>query len=67
MYSSYLIKNGTFVTPSKMKAMSYASSDKVYSKVVNLDNVAWIDSTQGQYTKTNVAENKTYMKNMTYV
>ena len=62
MYSSYLIKNGTFVTPSKMKAMSYASSDKVYSKVVNLDNVAWIDSTQGQYTKTNVAENKTYMK-----
>ena len=35
--------------------MSYASSDKVYSKVVNLDNVALIDPTQGQYAKTNVA------------
>ena len=30
--SSYTIKNGTFVTPSKMESMSYASSDKVYSK-----------------------------------
>lgn len=41
--------------------MSYASSDKVYSKVVNLDNVAWIGPTQGQYAKTNIVENKTRM------
>ena len=64
MYSSYPLKNGTFVTPSKMKSMSYDSSDKVYSKVVNLDNVALIDPTQGQYAKTNVAENKTHMKKL---
>ena len=55
VYSSHPIKNGTFVTPSKMEAMSYASSDKVYSKVVSLYDVAWIDPTQGQYAKTNVA------------
>jgi hypothetical protein len=62
VYSSYPIKNGTFVTPSKMEAMSYAGSDKVYSKVVNLDDVAWIDPTQGQYAKTNIVENKKRMK-----
>ena len=62
MYSSYPIKNGTFVTPSKMEAMSYAGSNKVYSKVVSLDDVAWIDPTQGQYAKTNIVENKTRMK-----
>ena len=55
VYSSHPIKNGTFVTPSKMEATSYASSDKVYSKVVSLYDVAWIDPTQGQYAKTNVA------------
>ena len=62
MYSSYPIKNGTFATPSKMEAMSYASSDKVYSKVVSLYDLAWIDPTQGQYAKTNIVENKTRMK-----
>lgn len=62
VYSSYPIKNGTFVTPSKMEAMNYASSDKVYCKFVNLDDVAWIGPTQGQYANTNVAENKKYMK-----
>ena len=62
VYSSYPIKNGTFVTPSKMEAMSYAGSNKVYSKVVSLDDVAWIDPTQGQYAKTNIVENKTHMK-----
>lgn len=62
VYSSYPIKNGTFVTPSKMEAMSYAGSNKVYSKVVSLDDVAWIDPTQGQYAKTNIVENKTRMK-----
>ena len=62
VYSSYPIKNGTFVSPSRMEAMSYAGSDKVYSKVVNLDDVAWIDPTQGQYAKTNIVENKTRMK-----
>ena len=62
VYSSYPIKNGTFVSPSRMEAMSYAGSDKVYSKVVSLEDVAWIDPTQGQYANTNVTENKKYMK-----
>ena len=49
VYSSYPIRNGTFVTPSKMEAMSYSGNGKVYRKLVNLEDVAWIDPTQGQY------------------
>lgn len=60
VYSSYDIKNGTFVTPSYMEALAYAGTpDNVKSAVVNLDDVAWIDSTQGQLAKTgsNIASN----------
>lgn len=49
VYSSYDIQNGTFVSPSKMEAESYSSDGKVYSKEVALDEVAWIDPTQGQF------------------
>jgi len=53
VYSSHDINNGTFVTPSYMEALSYAGTpDNVKSAVVNLDDVAWIDSTQGQLAKT---------------
>ena len=48
VYSSYPIENGVFVTPSKMEAESYAGDGKVYSKEMNLDDVAWIDSNEGQ-------------------
>ncbi len=51
VYSSYPIEKGTFVTPSKMEAESYSGTGKVYSKKVNLTDVAWIDPTQGQYAK----------------
>ena len=51
VYSSYPIEQGTFVTPSQMEAESYAGSGKVYSKEINLTDVAWIDSLQGQYAK----------------
>lgn len=51
VYSSYPIADGVFVTPSKMEAQSYAGEGKVYSKVVKLDDVAWIDTLQGQYAK----------------
>ena len=51
VYSSYPIENGTFVTPSKMEAENYAGEGKVYSKELNLDDVAWIDSNQGQVAK----------------
>ena len=49
VYSSYPIGNGVFVTPSRMEAESYSANGKVYSKTVNVDDVAWIDPTQGQY------------------
>lgn len=49
VYSSYPIKNGTFVTPSRMEAEAYAGNGPVYRKTVTLDKVAWIDELQGQY------------------
>lgn len=49
VYSSKPIKNGIFVTPSKMEAQNYAGDGKVYSKKVPLSDVAWIDAIQGQY------------------
>ena len=52
VYSSYPIEQGIFVTPSRMEAEAYAGGGKVYSKTVNLSDVAWIDPTQGQYAKT---------------
>ena len=48
VYSSKPIVNGNFVTPSKMEAQAYAGSNQVYSKQVNLHDVAWIDGLQGQ-------------------
>ncbi len=51
VYSSYPIEQGTFVSPSKMEAESYSGDGKVYSKEVSINDVAWIDPTQGQYAK----------------
>lgn len=53
VYSSYPIKQGTFVSPSKMEAESYSGNGKVYSKKININDVAWIDPTQGQYANIN--------------
>ena len=49
VYSSHPIRQGVFVTPSYMEAYSYSGNGKVYSTVADLDDVAWIDPTQGQY------------------
>jgi hypothetical protein len=49
VYSSYPIKPGIFVTPSRMEAQNYAGNGRIYSKLVNLSDVAWIDPLQGQY------------------
>lgn len=54
VYSSYPIGQGIFVSPSYMEAKMYAGNGKVYSKKVNLTDVAWIDPTQGQYAKVDV-------------
>lgn len=40
--------NAQFVTPSKMSASDYAGNGKVYSKEVNVDDVAWINGDEGQ-------------------
>ena len=52
VYSSHRIRIGTFVTPSRMEAENYAGSENVYSKTVQLTDVAWIDSLQGQFAPT---------------
>lgn len=48
VYSSKKIKNGVFVTPSKMEALNYGGSNV---KTVSVDDIAWIDILQGQYAK----------------
>ena len=51
VYSSKPISQGIFVTPSRMEAESYSGNGKVYKKLVNIEDVAWIDPTQGQFAK----------------
>lgn len=52
VYSSKPIGQGGFVSPSKMMAQDYAGGGKVFSQTVSVDDVAWIDSNEGQYAKT---------------
>lgn len=53
VYSSYAIKNGTFVSTSYQQALGYAGMNpqNVHSRVVALDSVAWINGDEGQYAK----------------
>ena len=51
VYSSRPIKAGSFVTPSKMEAKSYAGSGKIYEEKLNLNDVSWLDALQGQVTR----------------
>ena len=48
VYSSYPIKNGVFVTPSKMEAVYGYGGGKGYAACVRLSDIAWIDVDQGQ-------------------
>lgn len=59
IYSSYPIKNGVFVTPSKMEAQAYSGNGKVYSKKIKLSEVAWISNYEGQYANISEAEEAT--------
>ena len=52
VYSSKPIKDGTFVTPSRMTAEDYAGGEGVFEKTVTPDKVAWIASDEGQYADT---------------
>ena len=51
IYSSYPIKQGVFVTPSKVEARSYSGGKPIHSRRVRLTDVAWIDFNEGQYAK----------------
>lgn len=51
VYSSKPINQGGFVSPSKMMAQDYAGSGKVYSMEVDINDVAWLDSDEGQFAK----------------
>lgn len=55
VYSSYAIKDGTFVSTSYQQALDYAGGDasKVHSREINPSNVAWISGDEGQYANTN--------------
>lgn len=51
IYSSKPIEDGVFVTPSKMNAVEYAGGKgkKIYSKKVKIEDIAWIDESEGQF------------------
>ena len=51
IYSSYPIKQGVFVSTSRVQSEQYAGGEgsKVYSKTVPLEDVAWINGDEGQY------------------
>ena len=51
VYSSYPIKQGVFVTPSKVEARSYSGGNPIHFRRVRLTDVAWIDFNEGQYAK----------------
>ena len=51
VYSSYPIKQGVFVTPSKVEGRSYSGGKPIHSRRVRLTDVAWIDFNEGQYAK----------------
>ncbi len=57
VYSSYPIGQGVFVSPSYMEAASYSGDGNVYEKTVSIDDVAWIDPTQGMYASTTENQN----------
>lgn len=59
VYSSHPIKNGVFVSPSKMMAQDYAGNGKVYSKTISIDDVGWINGDEGNYLPVAKSANKT--------
>lgn len=49
VYSSKEIKQGSFVSTSKMMAQDYAGGGKIFEQTIDINDVAWIDSNEGQY------------------
>lgn len=57
VYSSKPISAGHFVTPSRMNAEDYAGGEKVYSKKVSVEDIAWISEDEGQFAPVHVVAN----------
>ena len=49
VYSSKPIEQGAFVSTSKNQAKDYAGGGQIYSKIVPIDDVAWINGDEGQF------------------
>lgn len=62
IYSSYPIKEGVFVSPSKMMAQDYAGGREVYSKEVDLKDIGWINGDEGNYLPVNNREDLKFQK-----
>ena len=64
VYSSYPIKQGTFVSTSRIQAEEYAGGrgNKVYSKTIPLDSVAWINGDEGQYANVKSTQESSFSK-----
>ena len=59
IYSSHPISNGKFVTPSYIQADEYSGmTGEVYSKEVSVDDIAWINTDEGQYASLNDATDR---------
>lgn len=57
VYSSKPIRAGHFVTPSRMNAEDYAGGEKVYSKKVSIEDIAWISEDEGQFAPVHAVAN----------
>ena len=62
IYSSYPIKEGVFVSPSKMMVQDYAGGREVYSKEVDLKDIGWINGDEGNYLPVNNREDLKFQK-----
>lgn len=64
VYSSYPIKQGTFVLTSRIQAEEYAGErgNRVYSKTIPLDSVAWINGDEGQYANVKSTQESSFSK-----
>lgn len=52
IFSSHPIEPGAWVTPSEMEAYNYvdkSSNNRTFTKKTKLNNIAWVDETQGMY------------------
>ena len=54
VYSSKPIEQGVFVSTSKNQAQDYAGGNKIYSKEIPIDKVAWINGDEGQFADTTI-------------